>query len=208
MVERKGQLASIEMILIVAVVMITTIPLGIWTIHGLNQKWDEGTKLQEATLLRDAIKTVSNLGPGNSISVSSLNGYSIVDNHLLYDDVIDIPLLPSLGDQVASEGIIEVINMGGGVFFGNAPKIDSIDSNDKSRIIILGKHFSEDTVVLIDDVEVDSNFLSENEINFKLKNSGDFDVQLVRTVGDKELLSNILNLNGGGPVQKPKKEKK
>lgn len=206
---KKGQIASIETILIVGLVLVTTIPLGAWTVSSLNQKWSEGTKLQEATLLREAIETVSRLGPGNSISVNSITGYSVINNRVVYEDLIDLPVLPVVQDYYISGGIVEVINTEDGIFVGNAPEINTIDVSDKSRIIVFGKHFSEDTKVLIDSEEVESTFISEGEINFGLSVSGKFEVQLVRTVGDKDLSSNVFDIwiKGGGPVQKPKKNK-
>ncbi len=206
---RKGQIASIETMLIVGLVLVTTIPLGAWTISGLNQKWSESTKLQEATLLRDAIETVSQLGPGNSISIPSVTGYSVVNNHIVYGDLVDIPVLSVMDNYDAGGGVIEVINTVDGVFVGNAPKIDDIDASDRSKIKIFGKHFSEDTKVLVDLVKVESTFISETEINLGLSKPGKYGVHLVRTVGDKDLSSNIFDIwiKGGGPVQKPKKSK-
>ena len=206
---RKGQVASMEMILIVGVVLVTTIPLGVWAIDGLNQKWSEGIKLQEAVTLRNAIETVSRLGSGNSMAVASVNGYSIIDNHIIHEDLIDVPLLPSIGDNSAGEGVIEIINTGGDIFFGNAPTINYIDVNDKSNIRIIGEHFSQDTVVFLDSEETSSIFLDESEIDFDLWKAGKFNVQLIRIVGDKELTSTIVEIQvkGGGPIEKKGKKK-
>ena len=122
---KRGQIASIEMIVIIGLILVTTVPLGAWAMDGLNQKWSEGTKLQEAAVLRDAIETVSRLGSGNSISVASVNGYSVIDNHIIHEDLIDVPLLPAISDYTASGGVIEIINTGEDIFFERYP-VESI----------------------------------------------------------------------------------
>ena len=93
---KKGQVASIETIMLVGIVLATSIPISVLTVDGLNDKWSEGIRVQEAAVLRDAIETVSRLGPGNSIAVASINGYSIVDNRLIYNEESSIPLTPSI----------------------------------------------------------------------------------------------------------------
>jgi hypothetical protein len=205
---KKGQVASIETIMLVGIVLATSIPISVLTVDGLNDKWSEGIRVQEAAVLRDAIETVSRLGPGNSIAVASINGYSILDNRLIYNEESSIPLTPSIEDYTANGGIIEIINTDEGIFIGNSPEIKIIDGSDRTNIKILGENFDEGMTLLLDGEKGSLNFVSDKEVTFSMSKSGKFEVQLLRTVGDKELISEVVEIKLGGVLNKKSKVSK
>ena len=205
---KKGQVASIETIMLVGIVLATSIPISVLTVDGLNDKWSEGIRVQEAAVLRDAIETVSRLGPGNSIAVASINGYSIVDNRLIYNEESSIPLTPSIEDYNANRGIIEIINTDEGIFIGNSPEISSIDGTDRTNVKIIGENFDEEMTLLLNGEEKSLNFISDKEMVFSMSKSGKFEVQLLRVVGDKELISEVMEIKLGGVLNKKSKVSK
>lgn len=205
---KKGQVASIETIMLVSIVLVTSIPVSVLTVNGLNDKWSEGTRIQEASVLRDAIETVSRLGPGNSIAVASINGYSIVDNNLIYDEGSSIPLTPAMKDHDANGGVIEIINTGEGIFFGNSPEIKTIDGTDRTNVKIIGENFDEEMTLLLNGERKSLNFVSDKEVTFSMSNAGKFEIQLLRNVGDKELASDIVEIKLGGVLNQKSKVSK
>ena len=62
--------------------------------------------------------------------------------------------------------------------------------------------------LLLNGEEKSLNFISDKEMVFSMSKSGKFEVQLLRVVGDKELISEVMEIKLGGVLNKKSKVSK
>ena len=221
---KKGQMSSTELIIIVGLILAISVPFIVGVLGNLNERVGIENRVQKAIELSNAMETVSNLGPGNSISVQSEYDFQIVSNTLITTlpngEDITVPLLPNVPDSDAGSGVIQVINPGTGLFFGNSPEIEFLNPNPVKvfatqgdvtpsgeliladiivSVKIIGNYFTENSKVFLDQKEINSNFIHPNEIEFTadVGSLGEHIVYVVTTMGDTDLESNSVVLEVG-----------
>jgi|TARA_Y100000310_G_scaffold13087_1_gene13428 hypothetical protein len=221
---KKGQLSSMELLIMVGLILAISVPFIAGILGNLNERVSIENRVQKAIELSNAIETVSNLGPGNSLSVPSEYDFEIVNNTLITTlsngEEIIVPLLPSVPDSEVGGGVIEIINVEGGLFIGSPPSIAYLDPNPAKVVVspgevdengelvlpeiivnvkIMGDNFEETSKVFLDHEEIESEFVNENQITFtsKVYSLGEHVVYVVTVIGDKELVSNSVVLEVG-----------
>ncbi len=201
---KKGQANSSEILIVMILVLLTTIPLSSGVLKGFGDRVNYENRYQKGAEITGAIISVSQLGPGNSISISSNYDYEIKDNSLIYYDEegseISNPILPRVPDSTAGNGIIEIINSPEGIFFGNSPELIKVEPetvSNSGEISLEGKYLSEDILVYLDGEEV--SHLFENDeliwINIGILNEGEHEIYVVRQVSNKDLISPTIKFN-------------
>ncbi len=213
---KKGQGGSIEVLIIVGLVLIVTIPLIGTMMNNLNERMGVESRVQTAVELSNALFTVSNLGIGNSLKVTSDYDYQIVENEISVEtpggDEITVPILPTVEDDSAGEGIIQIIKTTDGLFFGNAPEILTVNpnpakipvpaigqggmptiENEEVDFVVIGKYFDENTKIYLDFEEVITVFVNEEELQFTgaFSSFGEHTVQAKTSVESINLESNV-----------------
>jgi len=223
MISKKAQANSMEIMFIVAIVMVFTMPFIIGILDNLNDRTRTENKVQTAILVRNAIETVANLGPGNTVSITSTYDFSILENYLILagiteEDGISLPLLPTIEDTEISQGPVQVINSNDGIVIVNYPVITSAkviqQGAKKGRVRIKGEHFSEDSVVYFRNRKASHTYISDKQLEFNphgkgKSQHGTYTVYVNNVIDDQELVSNTVNvvvgalIGGGNPPIQP-----
>ena len=167
-----------EIILVVALVLIFTIPFLTGLLGDFSNRVDIERRVQKATEVAQGIETVSNLGPGNYITVATSYGLKIEQNSLIImgatpeDDII-VQLTPKVNDDKTEEGEIKIINdENEGVVIENYPELykwKSASAGQGTDILLIGKHFTEKTFVVYNNRELeqdDINYINTTSIIF------------------------------------------
>ncbi|MBT7148794.1 hypothetical protein HN947_01510, partial [Candidatus Woesearchaeota archaeon] len=213
---KKGQGGSMEVLIIVGLVLVVTIPLIGTMMNNLNERMGIESRVQTAVELSNALLTVSNLGVGNSLQISSSYDYQIIENEIYVEtsggQEITIPILPTVEDDDAGRGVIQIIKTSDGIFFGNAPEILEIEpnpakipvpvmpsggtptiENEAVDFVLRGKYFDENTKVYLDFAEVTTLFVSEEELTFtgEFSSFGEHTVQAKTSIESIELESGV-----------------
>ena len=213
---KKGQGGSMEVLIIVGLVLVVTIPLIGTMMNNLNERMGIESRVQTAVELSNALLTVSNLGVGNSLQISSSYDYQIIENEIYVEtsggQEITIPILPTVEDDDAGRGVIQIIKTSDGIFFGNAPEILEIEpnpakipvpvmpsggtptiENETVDFVVRGKYFDENTKVYLDFAEVTTLFVSEEELTFtgEFSSFGEHTVQAKTSIESIELESGV-----------------
>jgi hypothetical protein len=213
---KKGQGGSMEVLIIVGLVLLVTIPLIGTMMNNLNERMGIESRVQTAVELSNALLTVSNLGVGNSLQISSSYDYQIIENEIYVEtsggQEITIPILPTVEDDDAGRGVIQIIKTSDGIFFGNAPEILEIEpnpakipvpvmpsggtptiENEAVDFVLRGKYFDENTKVYLDFAEITTLFVSEEELTFtgEFSSFGEHTVQAKTSIESIELESGV-----------------
>ncbi|MBT5558043.1 hypothetical protein HOJ84_02865 [Candidatus Woesearchaeota archaeon] len=213
---KKGQGGSMEVLIIVGLVLVVTIPLIGTMMNNLNERMGIESRVQTAVELSNALLTVSNLGVGNSLQISSSYDYQIIENEIYVEtsggQEITIPILPTVEDDDAGRGVIQIIKTSDGIFFGNAPEILEIEpnpakipvpvmpsggtptiENEAVDFVLRGKYFDENTKVYLDFAEITTLFVSEEELTFtgEFSSFGEHTVQAKTSIESIELESGV-----------------
>jgi hypothetical protein len=213
---KKGQGGSIEILIIVGIVLIVTLPLLGTMMNNLNERMGIENRVQTAVELSNALLTVSNLGVGNSLEVTSNYDYQIIGNEISVEtsegEEITVPILPTVPDDNAGEGIIQIIKTRDGLFFGNAPNILNIEptlakisvpliyhegtqtiENEEVDFLVIGKYFDENTKIYLDTEEVATVFVNEESLRFtgEFNSFGEHTVQAKTSIENIELESEV-----------------
>ncbi len=213
---KKGQGGSIDVLIIVGLVLVVTIPLIGTMMNNLNERMDIESRVQTAVELSNALLTVSNLGAGNSLKITSNYDYQIVGNEISVEtpegEEITVQVLPTVDDDNAGEGIIQIIKTSDGLFFGNAPEILTIEpnpakipvppipgggtptiENEEVDFVVNGKYFDENTKIYLDFEEITTVFVNEEELKFigEFSSFGEHMVQAKTSIESIELESGV-----------------
>jgi len=172
--EKRGQL-GIETIIVVAIVLVITLPFLGGFLGSLTERMNVETKVLKTVEIVDAIGTVARLGPGNSLAVIVDYPYTIVDNKLILKgateaDDISVTIIPKVEDVSLNPGVIGIISWKDGIMLTNGPEIINLDPplsvESNVEVRIHGDGFTQNSIVTFHGVVVSSSFLNKNLIKF------------------------------------------
>ncbi len=118
-----------EVMFIIGLVLVFTLPFLTGIVGDFNDRVDLERRVQKATEIAQGIETISNLGPGNSITIITSYKLTIKDNSLILpgetpDKDVVVKLTPTIKDNEADKGDITIVNdQNEGVVVENFPHL-------------------------------------------------------------------------------------
>jgi hypothetical protein len=216
---KKGQVSS-EIIFIVALILILTLPFIGGVLNNLQERVQLENKVQKAMEVAQALETISNLGEGSSIDIISEENMIIEGGNLIlkgddeegvenlegidYSKDIVVPLTYNFENNFIERGSLKIININGDVNIKNFPEVENIigisSETSESGILkiykhyeIKGKHFDETSKVYFDGKEIeDYESLDDLRIRFEAPHSelGEYLIYVSNIVSNEEMKSN------------------
>jgi len=208
---KRGQAAT-EVIFIIALVLIVTIPFLAGSMNNLNKKVSVENKVQKATEIANSFETLSNLGPGNSITVITSDGFQVIDNELYYGDPLDgeqivMQIIPKVNNIEVDEGEIKIINDADeGITVGESPIIVSVwpgTISSTTLVTLDGDNFRPDSEVYFDNRNTNNLiYINESRIKSSMDPTGmwpgTYSIRVENYIGDDLFISNNIDIFVGG----------
>lgn len=198
---KKGQVSH-ENIVIAVLIFVLLISFYSRTIFKSEGPLQEGVATIEALHIRNALRSVANLGEGSSYSTLIRTPIRFENNQIIIESnevtIVDVPAGLTMPDAAVDIGYVTIANTGSSVIAFNNPIITSIVPSKIGRIgetfYINGNHFSNDLVLYFNGATIPSEFIDEHTVRFNVPNraAGTYLLYLAKEVGHTKITSNTI----------------